>query len=148
MDFISGFPKVDGLSSIMVVVDRFSKYGVFVAAPHACTAEVAAELFHKNVVKHFGLPTDIVSDRDAFTGRFWTQLFSFLGSELKFSMANHPQTDGQTERANAVLEEYFRHYSPLKGRVLKTCPHSTPSSPPVIPILGRIFSKCLRGGLA
>ncbi|KAI4325929.1 hypothetical protein MLD38_031290 [Melastoma candidum] len=98
MDFISGFPKVNELSSIMVVVDRFSKYDIFVAAPHTCMAEVAAELFHKNVVKNFGLPTDIRSDRDArFTGRFWTQLFGFLGSELKFSAANHPQTDGQTE---------------------------------------------------
>ena len=91
MDFISGFPKVDGKSSIMVVVDRFSKYAVFMAAPNACPADVATELFYKYVVKYFGLPEDIISDRDThFTGTFWTVLFNLMGSELKFSTANHP----------------------------------------------------------
>ena len=111
MDFILGFPQVDGKGSIFVVVDRFSKYAVFIPAPKVCTADVAAGLFFQHVVKHFGLPEDIISDRDSrFTGRFWTALFGFLGSELKFSTANHPQTDGQTERMNQLLEEYLRHY--------------------------------------
>ncbi|RVW78229.1 hypothetical protein CK203_054712 [Vitis vinifera] len=71
----------------------------------------AAKLFFSNVVKHLGCLKDIVSDRDArFTGRFWVELFRLLGSELKFSTANHPQTDEQTERINALLEEYLRHY--------------------------------------
>ena len=111
MDFIVGFPKVDGMNTIMVVVDRFTKYAVFVAAPTVCTAEVAAELFYRNVVKYFGVPSNIISDRDVrFTGRFWTTLFNMMGTRLKFSTANHPQTDGQTERINALLEEYLRHY--------------------------------------
>lgn len=101
MDFISGFPKVDGLASIFVVVDRFSKYAVFIACPKACPAEVAAELFLKHVVKYFSVLEDIISDRDSrFTGRFWTSLFNMMGTELKFSTANHPQTDGQTELMN------------------------------------------------
>ena len=105
MDFISGFPKVDGMASVFVIVDRFSKYAIFIGAPKACPADVAAELFFRNVVKYFGLPENIISDRDTrFTGRFWTVLFGLLGSELKFSTAAHPQTDGQTERINALLE--------------------------------------------
>ena len=111
MDFITGFPKVRDFKSVFVVVDRFSKYVVFIPAPNACPAEEATKLFFSNVVKHFGLSRDIVSDRDTrFTGKFWVELFKLLSSELKFSTSNHPQTDGQTERINALLEEYLRHY--------------------------------------
>ena len=71
MDFVVGFPKVDGMDAVMVIVDRFSKYAVFMATPSVCTAEVAAGLFYKYVVKYFGVPSDVVSDRDVrFTGRF------------------------------------------------------------------------------
>ena len=74
-------------------------------------AEEVAKLLFSHVVKHFGLPKDIVSDQDIrFTCHFWVELFKLLGSELKFSTTNHPQTDGQTERINALLEEYLRHY--------------------------------------
>ena len=52
-----------------------------------------------------------MSDRDSrFTGRFWVELFKMWGTECKFSTANHPQTYGQTERVNQVLEEYLRYY--------------------------------------
>ncbi|RVW60334.1 Transposon Tf2-2 polyprotein [Vitis vinifera] len=79
--------KVRDFKSVFVVVDRFSKYVVFILAPEACPAEEAAKLFFSNVVKHFGLPKDIVNDRDArFTGWFWTEMI------------------------NALLEEYLRHY--------------------------------------
>lgn len=111
MDFISGFPKVDGMASIFVVVDRFSKHGIFIACLDACSAEVTTELTMKYVVKYFDVLEDIISDPDIrFTGRFWTSLFNMIGTKLKFSTANHPQTDGQTKRMNQLLEEYLRHY--------------------------------------
>ena len=95
----------------MVVVDRFSKYDIFIPAPAKCPAEVAAPLFLKHMVKYWGLPKTIVSDRDGrFTGRFWTELFKLMGSDLNFSTSFHPQTDGQTERVNGLLEVYLRHY--------------------------------------
>ena len=90
MNFITGFPKVHDFKSIFVGVDRLSKYVVFIPAPDACLVEEAAKLFFSNVVKHFGLPRNIVTDRDArFTGQFWVELFKLLGSELKFSITNH-----------------------------------------------------------
>ena len=61
------------------------------ATPSTCIVEVATDLFYKNVVKYFGLPEDIVSDRDSrFIDQFWTVWFGLLGSQLKFSTANHP----------------------------------------------------------
>ena len=111
MDFIGGFPKVSDCKSIFVIVDQFSKYAVFIPAPEACPAEEAARLFFNNVVRYFRLPKDIISDRDArFIGKFLVEFFKLLGSELKFLTANHPQTDGQMERVNALLEEDLRHF--------------------------------------
>ncbi|KAK3020691.1 LOW QUALITY PROTEIN: hypothetical protein RJ639_045597 [Escallonia herrerae] len=90
---------------------EFDYYVTFVASPADCTVEEAARLFLKNVVKYWGLPKVIVSDRDPrFTGKFWTELFKLLGSELHFSTSFHPQIDGQTERVNALLECYLRHF--------------------------------------
>ncbi|KAE8675250.1 hypothetical protein F3Y22_tig00111689pilonHSYRG00081 [Hibiscus syriacus] len=111
MDFIVGLPVSDGFSSIMVVVDRFSKYGTFIPASKVCPAEEAARLFLKYVVKYWGVPKTIISDRDTrFTGRFWKELFKLMGSILNFSTSVHPQTNGQTERVNALVETYLRHY--------------------------------------
>ena len=111
MDFITSMPKVEGMGSVFVVVDRFLKYAMFMAAPSTCTTEVTVDLFYRNVVKYFGLPEDILSDGYShFTCRFWIVFLGLLGSQLKFSTANHPQTDGQTERISVVLEDYLRHY--------------------------------------
>ncbi|RVW63081.1 Transposon Tf2-11 polyprotein [Vitis vinifera] len=110
MDFIIGLPKSEDSGSIIVVVDRFSKYATFIAAPTDCTEETT-RLFLKHVVKYWGLPKFIISDHDMrFTGKFWTELFKLMGSELHFSTSFHPQTDGQTERVNALLELYLRHF--------------------------------------
>ncbi|KAL2223595.1 UNVERIFIED_CONTAM: Transposon Tf2-11 polyprotein [Sesamum indicum] len=104
MDYISGLPNVGNLGSIIVVVDRLSKYATFIAAPKHVTAEGTAHLFSKHIVKHWGLPKDIVSDRDSrFTGVFRTELFKLLGSTPSMSSSYHPQSDGQTERFNSTL---------------------------------------------
>nr|GFC05656.1 reverse transcriptase [Tanacetum cinerariifolium] len=75
------------------------------------TADDTIKLFFKNVVKYWGVPNLIVSDRDPrFTGRFWKDLFKIMRMDLNFSTSFHPQTDGQTKRVNALLELYLRHY--------------------------------------
>lgn len=64
MDFIIGLPKFDWYGTIMVMVDQFSKYTTFMPATARCTAKEAAQLFFKNIVKYWGLPRYIISDRD------------------------------------------------------------------------------------
>ncbi|XP_042962490.1 uncharacterized protein LOC122296762 [Carya illinoinensis] len=111
MDFIVALPKSEGCRTIIVVVDRFSKYDTFIVTPKDCSAEETAKLFFKHVMKYWGLPQSIISDQDPrFTGKFWSGLFKLMGSALHFSTTFHPQSDGQTERVNALLELYLRHF--------------------------------------
>ena len=73
MDFITGLPKLEGKSVIMVVVDRLSKYAHFCALSHAFNISTIATTFIEIVQKLHGTPKIIVSDRDPiFIGNFWT----------------------------------------------------------------------------
>ena len=86
MDFIIGLPKLEDNDSIIVIVDRFSKYMTFITTPTDCITEETKKLFLKHVVKYWGLPKYIISDRDPlFTRKFWTQLFKLMSWELHFS---------------------------------------------------------------
>ena len=76
------------------------------------TAETIAKIFIVLIFRHHGLPESIVSDRDPrFTSAFWAELFQLLGTRLLMSTAAHPETDGQTERVNRVLEDVLRSYA-------------------------------------
>jgi len=109
MDFIEGLPKSEGYTVILVVVDRFTKYAHFIPIKHPYTAHTIAQSVFDNIVKLHGMPKTIISDRDkVFTSIFWKELFQLLGTQLMFSSAYHPQTDGQTERVNQCLEMYLR----------------------------------------
>jgi hypothetical protein len=117
MDFIEGLPKYQGFSVIMVVVDRFTKYGHFISLSHPYTASQVAQAFFANVLKLHGMPTTMVSDRDRiFTRSFWRELFQLQGITLAFSSTYHPQSDGQTEALNKCVETYLRCYSASKPK--------------------------------
>jgi len=112
MDFITQLPRSEGHTAICVVVDRFSKFAHFMPLKPGFTAKIVAQEFISAVVKLHGFPIFIVSDRDPlFLSKFWCQLFKFSRTQLHYSSAYHPQSDGQTEVVNRCLEQYLRAYS-------------------------------------
>ncbi|GMF55699.1 unnamed protein product [Phytophthora fragariaefolia] len=113
MDFVFGLPPdKKRRTGIVVFVVRFSKMVHLAAVPAEVTAKQTARLFVDMVFRHHGMPIDIVSDRDPrFTARFWQEVFTLLGTQLSMSTADHPQTDGQTERVNRVLVDALKSYA-------------------------------------
>lgn len=115
VDFIVKVPLSKGFDSVMVVVDHFSKHAHFIPANETWKADQLAENFINHVFKLHGLPDTIVSDRGTtFMSHFWTSVLEQLQIRPTPSTAFHPQTDGQVERDNALLEDYLRHYVSLE----------------------------------
>lgn len=109
MDFVEALPKSEGKDTILVIVDRLTKYAHFISLLHPYTAQEVARAFLDTVYRLHGLPRGIVSDRDkVFTSQIWQDLFKLLGVKLQMSTVYHPQTDGQTERVNRCVETYLR----------------------------------------
>ncbi|QRW17417.1 Retrotransposable element Tf2 protein [Rhizoctonia solani] len=110
-DFITGFPKSQGHNAILVVIDSFSKFGHFIPTSKRITARGLADLFITHVWKLHGLPVKTVLDRGTtFTGKFLRALYQRLGVKPAFSLAYHPESDGQTERVNQFIEFYLCSY--------------------------------------
>ena len=111
MDFITGLPKSHGFDSIFVVVDMLTKVAHLFPVRKDYSAKDVAHTFMKGVFLHHGLPRRIVSDRDSkFTSNFWKSIFEATGTQLAYNTAYHPETDGQTERVNQVVEDILRAY--------------------------------------
>ncbi|XP_024955833.2 uncharacterized protein LOC112498625 [Citrus sinensis] len=98
---------VPGYTVIMVVVDRLLKYSHFIPLKHPYTALTVAKAFVREILRLHGVPPSIVNDRDrVFLSSFWKSLFQLQGCTFSMSSSYHPQTDGQTEVVNRVLEYY------------------------------------------
>ena len=94
--------------TIMVVVDRLTKYAHFMTLSHLFTTKDVATIFLKEVVRLHGFPMSIISDRDwIFLSKFWRKLFRLGSTRLKVNSTYHLQTDGQTKVVNHYLETYL-----------------------------------------
>lgn len=116
LDFVEGIPKSGAYNCILVVIDKFTKYGHLIPLSHPYTALEVAQKSVDTVYRLHGLPSVIISDRDPiFTSKIWQELFRLSDTKMNMSSANHPQTDGQIEKLNQCLETYLRcavHASP------------------------------------
>jgi hypothetical protein len=110
MDFIVGLPNTSRHhDSIWVIVDRLTKTAHFLPVHTTHRTEKYAEIYVDQIIRLHGIPRTIVSDRGAsFVARFWEQLQESLGTHVIRSSAYHPQTDGQIERVNQILEDMLR----------------------------------------
>jgi hypothetical protein len=110
MDFIIGLPCTQkGYDVIWVIVDRLTKVAHFIPVKTTYKGSQLAELYMAWIVCLHGVPKKIMSDRGSqLTSRFWRSFHENMNTKLNFSTAYHPQTDGQTERTNQVLEDMLR----------------------------------------
>ncbi len=109
MDFITGLPETvanwGNYEAILLVVDKLSKMCHYIPCRSDMTARDLAEVITREVIRLDGVPSAIISDRASlFTSRLWANLIYSFRIERRLSTAFHPQTDGQTERQNSVLE--------------------------------------------
>ncbi|MBW0586472.1 hypothetical protein O181_126187, partial [Austropuccinia psidii MF-1] len=149
MDFITQLPLSNSFDSILVIVDRFSKIAVFIPTMSSITSLDLAHLFIKNIFSKHGLPSSIVSDRGSlFVSSFWANLCQQLKISRDLSTAYHPETDGQTERVNQILEQYLWMYVsyhqddwntwlPLAEFAYNNSDHSSTKQSPFFTVYGR-----------
>ena len=105
LDFVTGLPSSQGHTTVLIIVDCFSKAAHFCPLRKLPSAFETAEQFVKHVFKLHGIPTEVVSDRCSCV---WKAFCSSLGAKVSLSSGYHPQTNGQTERLNQELEAAIR----------------------------------------
>lgn len=110
MDFIMDLPPARDpytqktSDAILVLVDKVTKYAVYIATRKDLDSQGLAELIWREFAKNHGIWKQCITDRGSlFTSKFWSTFMWYLGARRKLSTAFHPQTDGQTERQNQVL---------------------------------------------
>ena len=111
IDFITDLPESDRYNTILVIIDRLTKMSHFISCKKDLDTRQFTTIFMQYIVRLHRIPSDIISDRGSlFISGLWKQITEKLGIERRLSTAFHPQTDGQTERTNAILEQYLRAY--------------------------------------
>ncbi len=111
IDFVTDLPVSQGHTTILTVIDRFSKACRLIPLPKLPTALETAESLCNYVFRLYGLPEDIVSDRGPqFTSHVWKAFCQKLNINISLTSGYHPQSNGQVERLNQELTRFLRSY--------------------------------------
>ena len=111
MDHIEQLPLSNEYDAILVIVDRMTKQAIFIPCKTSDTTSDLAKHFVNHVFSKHGVPFSITSDRGKlFISQVWQSICAMLDIKSALSTAYHPETDGQTERVNQILEQYLRCY--------------------------------------
>ena len=87
------------------------KYGIFIPVKTSITEIETAQEFFRHIVKDYGLPQQVITDRDVrWQGNFWKEICQLMGMRRALTTAYHPQADAQTEIMNQTLEVALRAY--------------------------------------
>ena len=112
MDFIVALPLSRGMNVLLTITCKFTKRILLIAGHDTWDAVTWANVVLVALIDHdWGIPHATVSDRDSkFMSDFWRAVFSKLGVHFLTSTAWHPQTDGQSERTNQIIEIALRFH--------------------------------------
>lgn len=116
LDLITGLPPsgVANYTAVMVIVDKLTKYALFIPTHNELSAKDFAHTFVERVIHVYGPPERIIADCDpCWVSAFWQSVVQQYGAFMTLSLSHHPQTDGQTEVLNTTLEQMLRAY--VKG---------------------------------
>ncbi len=114
MDFVIDLPESEGYNAILIVIDRLSKeryYIPYSTKENGTDIEATAQMIIQNVLRYYGLPTSIISDRGSqFALLVQKTLYKILGITSKLSLAFYPEIDGQSEITNQEIKRYLRTF--------------------------------------
>ncbi|QRW19830.1 Retrotransposable element Tf2 protein [Rhizoctonia solani] len=114
---IVDLPKDGSHDSILVIVDSFTKYIILVECSKKLKAPELADLFLRHIWKKYSMPEKTVSDQgQVFNNKFLKALYQHLGIDPHYLSAYHPQSNGQTEHVNLLVEHFLRAYSGVNQR--------------------------------
>ena len=109
LDFVTGFPPSAGNTTVLTVIDRFSKMVHLIPMSKLPTAKETAQAMLSHVFRIHGFPSDVVSDRGPqFVSRFWREFCRLIQATVSLTSGYHPQSNGQAERMNQEMETCLR----------------------------------------
>ena len=111
VDLVGPFRVSHGCTHVVSIIDRYTRYPVFVAVPSHDAVTVARAVLD-NWIAVFGVCSSMVTDSDngkEFSNAVWTAMANQLGVSALHTTSYHSQTNGATERQHQVLERCLTH---------------------------------------